>query len=539
MKIVNVLFKSSRKNIILATIASLISGVCSAGIVATINYTIANLTDLPFWVPWLFISLCLILLVFKYLTWVLTTRLSQEIVYDLRLQITKQILSCPLQRIETIGASKLLATLTGDINAIATSSIQLSLLTVNIAVLLGIFTYLFWLSPLLFFLVFMSIGGGFILYSSIQKLGVKDFERNRQVQDILFGHFRSITEGIKELKLHRPRRQAFIQEELEVTARKSKFYWLRAIKIIAFGASLGTILFFIPIGIILFVFPKINNVPASTVSSYAIAVLYLTNPISDIASSLPQIAQANVSLDKIESLGLSLADQVTEPKFPTGKDFDRDWQTLELVDVNHRYRGDLEHEQFSLSNINLQFKPGEIVFIVGSNGSGKSTLLKLITGLYIPDRGQIKLDNMPITNENREWYRQKFSVVFYDFYLFERLIGIDNSQISKIQSYLQLLEIDHKVTITNGNLSTVNLSQGQRKRLALLTAYLEDRPIYIFDEWASDQDPVFKDIFYKKLLPELQNSGKTVIAVTHDDRYFNECQNESTRLIKLDYGRIV
>ena len=545
MKIINLLFQSSRKNLFLATLASLISGACSAGVIATINYAIANLADLPSWLPWWFSGLCLMLLVFKYASWILTTRLSQEIIYDLRLSMTQQILNCPLQHLETIGASKLLATLTGDINAIAGSSVQLSLVIVSVAVLIGIFAYLCWLSPLLFLMVFTSIVLGYALYSSIQKLGIKNFVINRQVQDVLFGHFRSVTEGTKELKLHRPRRKAFLKEEVEVTAKKSKFYWLRAIDLMAFGASLGTILFFVPIGVILFVFPTISDAPAATISSYALAVLYLTNPISDIASSLPQIAQANVSIEKIESLGLSLSEKITEPQFPAGSDFEIDledgansWTSLELVNVNHTYKGDLE-EQFSLNNINLKFQPGEIVFIVGSNGSGKSTLLKLITGLYIPDRGSIRLNNIPVTDENREWYRQQFSVVFYDFYLFERLIGINNNRDREIQTYLELLEIDHKVTISDGNLSTINLSQGQRKRLALLVAYLEDRPIYVFDEWASDQDPVFKEIFYKKLLPELQSRGKTVIAVTHDDRYFNECHNGSIRLIKLDYGRIV
>jgi putative pyoverdin transport system ATP-binding/permease protein len=554
MKIIFLLLKNSRKNLAIASVASLISGASSAGVIAVINYAIANLADLATWVPWLFIGLCLVLLVSQFVTWVLTTRLSQEIIYDLRLTMTRQILSCPLQHVETIGASKLLAALTGDINAIAGASIQLSLIIVNLAVLIGIFVYLCWLSPSLFLMVFASIIGGFALFNFIQQLGIKDFERNRQVQDVLFKHFRSVTEGTKELKLHRPKRTAFINEELEVTAAQSKFYWTRAITTIAFGASLGTILFFVPIGLIVFIFPQLDNFSTATISSYAVAVLYAINPISGIATSLPQIAQASVSLDKIESLGLSLSVQVTEPKFPAGSDFnlqggypsssssnnnqDSDWTSLELVDIHHAYGGENEAHQFTLDKINLKFTPGEIVFIVGSNGSGKSTLIKLITGLYIPDRGQVLLNNIPVTNENREWYRQRFSVVFYDFYLFDRLIGIDENRFEQIQNYLTLLEIERKVTIDDGVLSTTKLSQGQRKRLALLTAYLEDRPIYVFDEWASDQDPLFKEVFYQKLLPDLQSQGKTVIAVTHDDRYFNQAQN-NTRLVKLDYGRLV
>jgi len=175
------------------------------------------------------------------------------------------------------------------------------------------------------------------------------------------------------------------------------------------------------------------------------------------------------------------------------------------------------------------------VFIVGGNGSGKSTLAKLITGLYLPEAGEIYLNGQLIGANNREWYRQHFAVVFSDFYLFDRLLGLDRQDLDQqAQQYLRQLQLDHKVTIRDGQLSTTALSQGQRKRLALLTAYLEDRPIYLFDEWASDQDPVFKEMFYTQFLPQLRSQGKTVLVISHDDHYFDQAD----RIIKLDYGQI-
>ena len=535
MKIIRLLLKNSGKNFFLAAISSFISGVGGASIIAVINYAIANSDDLPPWLVWLFIGLCLVLAFFRFISWVLITRLSQGIIYDLRLEMTQRILNCPLQHLEVVGAPKLLATLTGDINEIATASLQLSVIVVNLAILTGVFAYLCWLSPLLFLIIFSSVIIGYIIFASFQKRGIKEFRKGRQVQDVLFGNFRAVTEGTKELKLHRPRRIAFINEELKDSANKAKYYWIKGMIPFAFAGSLGSALLFIPIGLILFVFPQLDTVSTATISSYALAALYIINPISEIATSLPQIAKANVALNKIEALGLSLAERVIEPDLSNKDIFKDGWFGLELVDIDRAYPSDREEHKFSLDKINLQFHPGEIVFIVGGNGSGKSTLVKIITGLYTPDSGKILFNNIPVTNDNREWYRQQFSAIFYDFYLFDRLIGIETAQQTQIQNYLTLLEIEHKVTIKDGVLSTTNLSQGQRKRLALLTAYLEDRPIYVFDEWASDQDPVFKEVFYKKLLPELKSRGKTVIAVTHDDRYFAMCD----RLIKLDYGRIV
>ena len=535
MKIIRLLLKNSSKNFFLAAIFSLLSGASGAGIIATINYAIANLQNPPLWLIVLFIILCVSLWIFQFISWVLINRLAQGVIYDLRLEMTQRILDCPLQHLETLGIPKLLATLTDDITVISSASVQLSLMIVNLAITLGIFVYLLWLSPLLFFIVFGCVLISFYLYNSIQNLGIKDLENARQVQDILFGHIRTVTEGAKELKLHRQRRIAFIKEDLQSSASKYKEYRISSITAFAFAGSLGTVLFFIPVGLILFVFPQLNMVSTAIISSYALALLYLISPISGVVTSLPQIAQANIALNKIESLGISLSEQVTEPNFPPGSDFESNWTSLELVNVTHAYGGDSEEHQFTLYNINLKFEPGELVFIVGGNGSGKSTLIKLITGLYVPDNGKILFNNRPVTDDNREWYRQQFSVVFYDFYLFARLLGIEENRETEIQNYLTLLELERKVTVKDGILSTTNLSQGQRKRLALLTAYLENRTIYVFDEWASDQDPVFKEIFYNKLLPELKQRGKTVIAISHDDRYFDSCD----RLIKLDYGRVV
>jgi putative ATP-binding cassette transporter len=194
------------------------------------------------------------------------------------------------------------------------------------------------------------------------------------------------------------------------------------------------------------------------------------------------------------------------------------------------------HGNFVLGPVDFRLGPGELVFIVGGNGSGKSTFVKLVVGLYRPRQGEIRLGGTPIADANRDWYRQHFSVVFSDFHLFERFLGLDGKALDvRAQMYLRYLALDQKVQVTGQRLSTTALSQGQRRRLALLTAYLEDRPFYVFDEWAADQDPQYKEIFYTELLPELRARGKGVAIITHDDRYFHL----GDRIIKLDEGKII
>jgi putative ATP-binding cassette transporter len=250
---------------------------------------------------------------------------------------------------------------------------------------------------------------------------------------------------------------------------------------------------------------------------------------------LPIIARGRVSLRKVEELGFSLAPAATDlADGPPAAPF----RQIELAGVIHSYMSERDEKEFTLGPIDLTFKPGELFFLVGGNGSGKTTLAKVLAGLYTPTKGEIRIDGQRVDAGNLDWYRQHFSAVFSDFHLFEALLGlrpIEGNFDRTVKSYLTRLQLEHKVQVTNGVLSTTSLSQGQRKRLALLAAYLEDRPAYVFDEWAADQDPEFRELFYRSLLPELKARGKAVLVISHDDRYFDLAD----RLVKLDYGKVV
>jgi putative ATP-binding cassette transporter len=234
-------------------------------------------------------------------------------------------------------------------------------------------------------------------------------------------------------------------------------------------------------------------------------------------------------------MGLSLTSQPAEIAEIASAPVQPTWRRVDLVGVRHTYRDNDKVDEFQIGPLDLTIYPGELIFLIGGNGSGKTTLAKLLLGLYEPLDGEILLDGKAVTLKTRDDYRQYFSVIFSDFYLFDRLFGFSNPDLeARGHEHLVQLQLDHKVRIDKDKLSTVDLSQGQKKRLALLTAYLEDRPIYVFDEWASDQDPMFKQVFYYQILPELKARGKTVIVISHDDRYYNLAD----RIIKLERGQI-
>jgi putative pyoverdin transport system ATP-binding/permease protein len=532
MHLIWFLLRDSWNVMAIAGLAGTFSGVCSVLLIAAINSAIGPNPAAKGLLLGAFIGLALISLLTGILSQILLVKLSQSAVYKMRLRLSGWILACPLQHLEELGANRLLATLTDDIAAISSTVLVLPFLCVNAALVIGGFAYLGWLSGTVFLGTAVFMAGAIMLVQALLTQAHRVLKLAREEQDHLLRHFNTLTNGIKELKLHTQRQNMFLNEELERTAALSQDYNVRAFGIAAIAQNVGQLFFFLIMGLLVFGLPYVSPVSTSVLSGYILTITYLMRPLGQLLQMLPTLNQASVALQKVEALGLSLASRTEKTSQPQPT---RPIHVLELVQATHTYQRENEDSRFTFGPINLTFGPGELVFIIGGNGSGKSTLVKLIAGLYLPETGKILANEQPIAAHNLEWYRQQFSVVFSDFHLFDRLLGLDSVLLeTEIQDYLVKLQLDRKVQIQDGTLSTTALSQGQRKRLALLTAYLEDRPFYIFDEWASDQDPVFKEIFYTQLLPELKQRGKTILVISHDDRYFHLAD----RTIKLDYGQL-
>lgn len=528
-----------------AIVTGFFSGGSSAGLIALIGYAVTHRNSSSFTLlAWGFVGLVLVGLLTSIFSQVVLIRLAQDAVFQMQMRLSRQILASELNNLEQLGTSRLLATLTEDVQAISNAVFSIPLLCINLSIVGGCLLYVTWLSPLVLLMILALLAIAIGSSNWFFKKGREQLALAREEQDLLFEHFRTISEGIKELKLHYQRRQDFLEEDLQATAAQFRRYNTRGLSLFAVHATWGRLIFFFAIGAVLFLLPNLITINPQTLAAYVLTFTYLISPMETIVNKLPILSKASIALQKIEVLGLSLASRAeaatgASPVVEEGElreDLNSSWDCLELKGVTHSYQGDREDINFSLGPIDLKFEPGELVFIIGGNGSGKSTFAKLITGLYIPETGKIWLDDRPITKQNREWYRQHFSVVFSDFYLFARLLGFEQSNLdTQAEEYLKKLQLDRKVKVENGKFSTTALSQGQRKRLALLTAYLEDRPIYLFDEWASDQDPIFKEIFYTQFLPKLRDKGKLILAISHDDQYFHLAD----RVIKLDYGKVV
>ena len=528
MKLFVLLVSSSWVTGLLSAVLGAISGIASLGLITLIHQALTRDPSNSAHLPAYFVGACLMVMVTQVTAKWLLVRLSQSTAARLRYELCSKIIAAPLPTLESVGPNRLLATLIDDVGSITSALSAFPGVCASAMVLICGLIYLASLSlPLALATILMS-GIGILSFLAGLQIANRHLKRARDDQDEVVKQLRAMIQGIKELKGNKNRCLDFVYDVLLPADSRMRHRLISGLSIQGFAHSWGRLYLFIGIGLLLFVWPRMAEVSVATLTGYTLTILYLTYPLDGILGWLPAMNGASIALSKIEELGLMIEYSDGEPRLTSQPAF----TSLELSDVTYQYRS-LDGQGFELGPASLTLTAGEVFFIAGSNGSGKTTLAKLLTGLYEPETGNVLWNGGTVNTRSRADYRQLFSTVFVEGHLFDRLLGVEANP-SQLQHWLTLLGIEDKVDTETGRLLTDQLSRGQHKRLALLVACLDNRPIFVFDEWAAEQDPSFKDVFYHQIVPELKRFGKTVVAITHDDRYFAVAD----RIMTLADGRL-
>ncbi|PKH65506.1 multidrug ABC transporter permease/ATP-binding protein [Psychrobacter sp. 4Dc] len=537
---------------------NLVNAAVSVGIIAYINHTFISqpVFDTLSWLSLAqFSLLVLLLLVTTFLSQYALTRLGHRFVYELRTKLVKQIIDTTVPQIDHLGSARLLASLSSDIQSITVAFVRMPELVQGIILSVGVGLYLGWLSlPLLFIVMFwivMTIWISTILvkhvYTHLTEL--------REINDALYQDYQSIIEGRKELALNQHRAEKLYTDDFlahaksyEKTVTKSDTFHLSAV-------NWSNIMMFASIGIV-FAVANYLDIPMGVATTFSLTILFMQSPLLHAVGAYPTLQTAQVALEKIQSLELA----EHQPSFATNT-VAQDWKSITLNNINYRYVGSSHNSNAPdtavndntqnsdnsdsnqnptnniLKSVNLTLQRGDVVFLIGANGSGKSTLAKIITGIFTPTTGTVQVDGQSVNSENNADFRQLFSAIFSDQHLFKQLIGYEGNEpdADLVSDWLHKLNLQEKVSVSDHKLSTDKLSQGQRKRLAMLIAVAEQKDILLLDEWAADQDPAFRRVFYQTLIPELKAMGKTLFIISHDDGYFEHAD----RLLLMKEGRLI
>lgn len=521
--------------LLVSTVLGILGGLSITGLLATINHALHAEGGASRGVLLGFAGLCLMALLGSVISDIGTNYVGQHVIARLRKTLGLKILSAPIDQLERYRSHRLIPVLTHDVDTISDFAFAFAPLAVSFSVTLGCLVYLVQLSPGMFLTTTLAILLGSVAQYYARARGIKGFFEARDLEDDLQKHYRSIAEGAKELRINRPRRQRLLKDSIEGTADSICRKQVNAINQFVVAKGVGSTLFFIVIGVALGFQAMWPSTSTATLSGFILVLLYMKGPLEHLLGTLPNISRAQVAFRRVAELSEQFASPEPHLQEAHDKPLPEAINSIELRDVQYRYPSEEGGAGFAIGPVNLSIRKGEIVFIVGENGGGKTTLIKLLLGLYVPQSGSLLLDGKPVDATQRDDYRQLFTTVLSDFFLFEDLVQQGADVPPEAMVYLERLEIAHKVRIEDGRFSTLDLSTGQRKRLALLQAWTEHRPVLVFDEWAADQDPTFRRIFYTELLPDLQRLGKTIVVISHDDRYFDAADS----LLRIENGRLV
>jgi putative ATP-binding cassette transporter len=479
-----------------------------------------------------FLLICLLILVTKASAAIIMTHVSLDLSAKLRDRLCRRIVQSDYPQLEALGQARLMVTVTADVRRIVSGAEVVPQLLTNGVMLLGLLSFLCYIDTHVFIFVLEAMAFGIASFQVPILFANRHFRAARELYDAVEKGVRDLVLGVKELQIDRQKREEYFSRILIPGDRELLTVEKRAITTMFLANSYGDLLFFFAIGSVAFIFVNYHDISSSDLIAVVMVLLYITAPIAIILNALPRMSMAKASLRKIEEILGELSEQ-HESDQPLRE---RHWDHIAFEGATYRHVDEDPQEGFVVGPLDFSIHKGEITFLVGGNGSGKSTLCKMLSLHYPPASGGIRYGEHAVDRESLDDLRQGIAMIFSDFHLFDRLLcPVDDAKLALIDHYLRRFGIDDKVHLRDGMFSTTDLSDGQRKRLALVVSFVDNKELYLLDEWAADQDPAFKKVFYTEILQDLKQRGKAVVVVSHDDRYFHVAD----QLLMMQEGNIV
>lgn len=525
---------SPRSILILAVISGIANGILMAIINAAAGT--ASHDNLNFRYLVMFVLAIMLFIVTKKAAMMKSLAIAEKVITQFRLRIANKLRHADLQSVEQIDHSVIEARLTQDTMTISQASGEIINALQSAVMILVCVGYLAMLSFTACLITVGTIVAGVSLYLANQRAVSIDLQRSTEKEVEFFHSLGHLVHGFKELKMNQGKSGDWYENSYTATSIEGEALKIKTAVQFVRNFIFSQTFFYMLIGVVVFLLPVLSATYTDVVIKTTAVILFIIGPLTSIVGCIPFFVRANVAVDNLYRFEAAIDAYVKNGGEDAGHSamtFDG-FQTIAMRNLAFQYVDASGQPGFSVGPFDLTWKRGETVFIVGGNGSGKSTLMKLLTGLYQSGQGELLVDGIQLRRTHYQNYRELFSIIFTDFHLFDRLYGLQQVDERRVREMLRDLELTDKTDFVNGRFTNTNLSTGQRKRLAFIIAMLDDRPILAIDEFAADQDPVFRAYFYNVIFKDLKARGKTVIAVTHDDKYFGVAD----RVLKMEYGRL-
>lgn len=514
-----------------------VSGLSNAAVLAIINFAASDADASHHAKPFLMflVAILLFVLTLRYVH-KKSSEVFETMIHRIRSRLAAKISRSELSVMEGLGRGTIYNRLIQDTETLARSRQTLVTALQSVILVFFVCLYIAYLSLPAFVLTVVMTGTAIGIYIVREREATRLISETSEADVQLLTRFTELLDGFKQIKMREGLSHDLLEDIHQLSTRVRRLR-VDTAQINNNNNIFAQSFFYLLMGAVVFVLPRYVHTYSEVLSEVTAAILFIVGPLSLVVAGIPVLGRTDAAALNLQALENQLDRHhsvVTERATPHAPSDLAGFNEIEVSDVTFAYPSATGGQGFSVGPLSLTLEPGRIIFITGGNGSGKSTFMKVLTGLYPASSGSITIDDMPLTEASLQEYRELFSVIFGDFLLFKKLYGLKGTAPELVNQELKQLRIFNKTQFDGETFSHLDLSTGQRKRVALAVAKLENRPIMVLDEWAADQDPEFRDHFYTHILPALKAAGKTVVAVTHDDKY----HGLADQLVKMDYGRI-
>ena len=472
--------------------------------------------------------------IFRYIERLQTHKVNFSILGNVRLSIFSKLSDRYYQLIDKYSGSEVLSIIINDINQLENLFVRLlspAIVSLLISILVGIFLGLQSVELLFVYVVGYLLTGIIIPFLSINIGSLSKGNLNHardQFQSSVIDFNQFIDEAIfyqmeSKLTLDLEKNIKYLEKEQTKTG-----VWQSVWNLLSFYSNQGVFIFVLIISIFLANEGKLDLLLVGVVSLVVLTSFEVLSNIPSMAYLYGDIESSSKRIQEIEAIPFDTENgfqEISNEIFP-----------IKFLNVSYVYPG--HRNQKALENINIEFKKGEKIAVVGVNGAGKTTFIELILGIRSDYEGRIFLKDQELKTLPKKIIRQRFGYLTVNPYIFGTTIRQNLLLAKEKAKDEELIQVLEKVNL-NLDLNTrleefgKNLSSGEIQRLAIAQSILFDADVQIFDELYANLDP--KSAFEISQLIQEKFSEKTVIFVTH--RFIN--MDYFDNILVFHQGKIV
>ncbi len=458
--------------------------------------------------------------VLSYIQGFIMTRISTEISYGMRRDISEKINRMPLAYFDRVSHGEVLSRITNDVDTVTqTLNQSMTQIVTSVTQFIGVLIMMLTISPLMTLVALCILPLSLLIVSNVVKRSQPLFQKQQAYLGDVNGHVEEMYGGHLVVTAFNGEQESIdtfneINEKLYQASWKSQFISGMMMPLMNFAGNLG----YVGICILGGFLSLKGKITVGNIQAFIQYVRNFTQPVQQIANISNVLQQTAAAAERVFSF-LEEEEETPDPENPLPADLIKGEVTFAHVHFGYN------PEKTIINDFSAIIKPGQKVAIVGPTGAGKTTMVKLLMRFYDVNEGAVLLDGYDVRQFTRNDLRGMFGMVLQDTWLYNGSIleniryGRLDATDEEVMAAAKAAQVDHFVHTLPQGYDTVlneegsNISQGQKQLLTIARTIVSNPRVLIFDEATSSVD-TRTELSIQKAMDHLME-GRTSFIIAH------------------------